>query len=175
MSSPQSHPTTFTRSELDRALSEQSFGITSYEITDSTELEASARVVLLEGNVIIISLTSRGYQVSFRDSNPYLVRSTGRKSRSHWSNVQVIPSSHGEGEGGHVLDRVFEEVEGLLQTVSNRYGQARQMALMQKLALLSAAAEAWTLEFGRCILVCIYTFSAFWHRSSTNHPSDAIK
>ena len=155
MSSPQSHPTTFTRSELDRALSEQSFGITSYEITDSTELEASARVALLEGNVIIISLTSRGYQVSFRDSNPYLVRSTGRKSRSHWSNVQVIPSSL-EGEGGHVLDRVFEEVEGLLQTVSNQYGQAKQMALIQKLALLSAAAEEWILEFGN---VYIGTYS----------------
>ena len=174
MSSPQSHPTTFTRSELDRALSEQSFGITSYEITDSTELEASARVVLLEGNVIIISLTSRGYQVSFRDSNPYLVRSTGRKSHSHWSNVQIIPSSL-EGEGGHVLDRVFEEVEGLLQTVSNQYGQARQMALMQKLALLSAAAEDWILEFGMCILVRVHASSAFWHRSSTSHPSDAIK
>ena len=56
-------PTTFTKSELERALSEQSFGISAYEIVTCTELEASAVVTLLEGKTVSVSLTPRGYTV----------------------------------------------------------------------------------------------------------------
>ncbi len=54
----------FPQSELQRSLSEESFGIKSFEFVNVSELEATANVVLLEGNTIQISLTSRGYQVS---------------------------------------------------------------------------------------------------------------
>ncbi|PSS34196.1 hypothetical protein PHLCEN_2v1763 [Hermanssonia centrifuga] len=52
----------FPQSELQRSLSEESFGIKSFEFVNVSELEATANVVLLEGNTIQISLTSRGYQ-----------------------------------------------------------------------------------------------------------------
>lgn len=55
----------FYPSELQRALREQSFGIAGYELLRPTSsLEASAFVTLLEGDVINISLSSRGYQAS---------------------------------------------------------------------------------------------------------------
>ncbi|CDO69995.1 hypothetical protein BN946_scf184973.g5 [Trametes cinnabarina] len=63
MSSPayqQSEPSSFTREELERALIENSYGISSFELMSSSPLKATARVVLLEGEPIIISLTSRG-------------------------------------------------------------------------------------------------------------------
>ncbi len=56
-------PTTFAKTELERALSEQAFGISSYEVVSCTELEASAVVTLLEGKTVSISLTPRGYTV----------------------------------------------------------------------------------------------------------------
>ena len=65
----------FPTGELERALSEQSFGIASYEITERSALEATARVVLLEGEVVSISLTSRGYTVS-RESYDHFQRNT---------------------------------------------------------------------------------------------------
>lgn len=56
---------TFFTSELDRSLREQSFGIAGFETMRPTgSLEASAHVTLLEGDVVTISLTSRGYQVN---------------------------------------------------------------------------------------------------------------
>lgn len=55
----------FAQNELTLALSEQQFGIQSYSmiLKSSTELEATAEVVLLEGTAVEIGLTSRGYQV----------------------------------------------------------------------------------------------------------------
>ncbi|CAL1712703.1 unnamed protein product [Somion occarium] len=111
MASFQPQPSDFTQVELEQALSEQSFGITSYKITSSTDLQASARVVLLEGNTITISLTSRGYE--------------------------VIDSSSAEPESNQA-GNIFEDVEHLLQSVSNQYSNARQKALMERLTLLSA-------------------------------------
>lgn len=64
MTTPIPTDLSFPAGELERALSEQSFGIASYEITERSALEAAARVVLLEGEVVSISLTSRGYTVS---------------------------------------------------------------------------------------------------------------
>ena len=49
--------------ELGRALSEQSFGTTSYEILSSSPLKATASVVLLESDTVLISLTGKGFQV----------------------------------------------------------------------------------------------------------------
>lgn len=50
--------------ELERALNEQSFGITRFQLArPTTSLEASAYVTLLEGNTVHISLSARGYQV----------------------------------------------------------------------------------------------------------------
>jgi hypothetical protein len=54
----------FFSSELERALEEQSFGIAGFELVRSTSsLESSAFVTLLEGDVVNISLSARGYQV----------------------------------------------------------------------------------------------------------------
>jgi hypothetical protein len=54
----------FFSSELERALEEQSFGIAGFELLTSTSsLESSALVTLLEGDIVNISLSSRGYQV----------------------------------------------------------------------------------------------------------------
>lgn len=51
------------RDELTRALVEQNFGISSFEIIDYTSLQATARVILLEQGVIHVTLTARGYKV----------------------------------------------------------------------------------------------------------------
>ncbi|KAH8104724.1 hypothetical protein BXZ70DRAFT_922133 [Cristinia sonorae] len=67
MSSPVSPSSSFPRGELDSSLSEQSFGISSYEITESSGLEAVARVVLLDATVVFISLSARGYQLQTGD------------------------------------------------------------------------------------------------------------
>jgi hypothetical protein len=53
----------FYRSELARALNEQTFGISSSEITRFTEDEAEASITLLEGNIITVVLSSAGYKV----------------------------------------------------------------------------------------------------------------
>ena len=70
----ESEPHAFVKEELSRALNEQSFGITSHEIISSTPLKAAARVVLLEGDTILLSLSSRGFQVrtlGFCSIGPY--------------------------------------------------------------------------------------------------------
>ena len=59
-----SEPHAFVEEELVRALTEQSFGIASYEVVSTSPMKATALVVLLEGESILVSLTSRGYQVS---------------------------------------------------------------------------------------------------------------
>ncbi|KAI0274956.1 hypothetical protein BC834DRAFT_850484 [Gloeopeniophorella convolvens] len=54
----------FYRIELERALSEQSFGVERSEIVYSNEHEAGASVTLLEGEIITAVLSSAGYKVS---------------------------------------------------------------------------------------------------------------
>lgn len=63
MTSPIPPPATFTESELSQALSEQSFGITSYEIQSVSQPESTARVVLLEGDAIHVTLSARGFEI----------------------------------------------------------------------------------------------------------------
>lgn len=56
----------FYHNELNRALSEQSFGLTRYDVArQHSPHEATAVVTLLEGTNIRVSLNIRGYQVSF--------------------------------------------------------------------------------------------------------------
>lgn len=55
----------FFPTELEQALREQSSAIAGFELMMSTSpgLKASARVTLLEGDVVCVSLSGRGYQV----------------------------------------------------------------------------------------------------------------
>ncbi|KAL5520075.1 hypothetical protein ACEPAG_1735 [Sanghuangporus baumii] len=62
--SPSGGSSSFFRTELEHALSEQSFGIAGYSIQSATAHDASATVTLLERVQIIITLTIRGYQVT---------------------------------------------------------------------------------------------------------------
>ncbi|KAI0357468.1 hypothetical protein OH77DRAFT_1422327, partial [Trametes cingulata] len=112
MSPPQqSEPSAFVREELERALAEQSFGISSFELMSSSPLKAAARVVLLEGNPVVISLTSRGFQLQSPSEAPM--------------------------DPDHDSETVFETIEQLLQTVSPRYESARRGALLSKLESLA--------------------------------------
>ncbi|KAI0632401.1 GSKIP domain-containing protein [Trametes polyzona] len=110
-SQEQSKPSAFMREELERALAEQSFGISSYETTSSSPLKATARVVLLEGEVVLISLTSRGFQLHSPSEAPM--------------------------DPDHDSETVFETIEQLLQTVSPQYESKKRSALMEKLESLS--------------------------------------
>ncbi|KAI9573632.1 hypothetical protein HD554DRAFT_2167201 [Boletus coccyginus] len=54
----------FYHNELSRALSEQSFGLTRYDVArQHSPHEATAVVTLLEGTNIRVSLNMRGYQL----------------------------------------------------------------------------------------------------------------
>lgn len=53
----------FPASELTEALHEQSFGIISFDITESSGLEAVAQVILLENTAMTVALALNGYKV----------------------------------------------------------------------------------------------------------------
>jgi len=53
-------PTDFFEAELKRALDECGFGIAGFEITRSSALDATAEIVLYEGEVIEVMLFSKG-------------------------------------------------------------------------------------------------------------------
>jgi len=56
-------PLTFCSDELQRALGEQLFAISSYSITVSTPSRAVAVVTLLDGQIVSVGLTSQGYSI----------------------------------------------------------------------------------------------------------------
>ncbi|KAJ7600845.1 hypothetical protein C8J56DRAFT_911429 [Mycena floridula] len=56
--------TSFHAAELDRALSEQSFGIRGYSILNTDPYSAVASVSLLEDKIISLVLTNRGYSLA---------------------------------------------------------------------------------------------------------------
>ncbi|KAI1794881.1 hypothetical protein LXA43DRAFT_882761 [Ganoderma leucocontextum] len=118
MASPtqESEPHAFVKEELSRALNEQSFGITSYEIVSSTPLKAAASVVLLESDTILVSLSSRGFQLHSLNESP------------------TDPDLDAE--------LVFETLEQLLQSVSLQYDAARRSALIAKLDALASLQPA---------------------------------
>jgi len=98
----------FDSDELERALEEQSFGIAGFELVRSTSsLESSAFVTLLEGDVVNISLSARGYQVV---KNP---------------------------DGASPPDKIYEAIEALLQSVSPLYERKRREHLVAQLERLS--------------------------------------
>jgi len=95
----------FDSDELERALEEQSFGISEFELEDSTSsLESSALVTLLEGEVVAISLSSRGYQ---------LIRNPRSSSPR--------------------MGKIYEAIESLLQSVSPMYERKRRENLFAQL------------------------------------------
>ncbi|KAL1950406.1 hypothetical protein VTO73DRAFT_5530 [Trametes versicolor] len=110
-SQEQSAPSSFMREELERALAEQSFAISSFEAMSSSPLKATARVVLLEGDAVVVSLTSRGYQLHSPSEAPM--------------------------DPDHDAETIFETIEQLLQTVSPGFESAQRSALMAKLESLS--------------------------------------
>lgn len=63
---PRTHMDEFYRTELEKALSEQSYGIVAYRIDHEacTEHAAFAVVDLLEEQQLRVELSNRGYQVS---------------------------------------------------------------------------------------------------------------
>ncbi|KAI0669263.1 hypothetical protein C8Q78DRAFT_1042559 [Trametes maxima] len=110
-STQQSTPSAFVREELERALAEQSFGISGFEVTSSSPLKAAARVDLLEGDSVLISLTSRGFQLHSPSEAPM--------------------------DPDHDSEAVFETIEQLLQTVSPAYESAKRNALLARLESLA--------------------------------------
>lgn len=55
----------FYKEELANTLSEQSFGIASYSLGESSSDQANASVELLEKVLVNISVSARGFQVNF--------------------------------------------------------------------------------------------------------------
>lgn len=51
-------------SELRSALGENAFGLKDFQVIRETQLESTATVVLLEGETVTVSLSSRGFEVS---------------------------------------------------------------------------------------------------------------
>ncbi|KAF9808948.1 hypothetical protein IEO21_07670 [Rhodonia placenta] len=111
-----SRPSTpnFPTVELTSALGEQCFGIVDFTIVSSTVHEASARVALLEGNTVIISLSSRGYRA---------VLGPGLETRE-------VPTEI-------TLELSYESIEDILTVLSSRYGDVRRDRLFAKLEALS--------------------------------------
>jgi len=59
-----SSPSSFYYNELNRTLSEQSFGLAGYEVArQQSAHEATATVTLLEGSSVNVSLNVRGYRL----------------------------------------------------------------------------------------------------------------
>lgn len=107
----------FYRDELDRALSEQSFGLLGYEISGQCSAqEAAAVVTLLEGTSIRVHLNIRGYQV----------RSIVLRM------VIVALNKCLKIDGGQVC----ETIEAVLQSASQMYVQKLKDKLITKLQSL---------------------------------------
>ncbi|RPD62719.1 hypothetical protein L226DRAFT_568570 [Lentinus tigrinus ALCF2SS1-7] len=98
--------------ELKRALNEQAFGIMKYETVSSSPMKATARVVLIENDAILVSLTSRGFQLHHPTESP------------------MDPDSDAEN--------VFETLEQLLINVSPKFEAAHRSALQAKLQSLGS-------------------------------------
>ena len=120
MDSPEEH---FAHTELERALKEQSYGLKSFEILKKTHLESTARVTILEGDVVIISLTPRGYLVK-RNTIPVLHLDT------HLLLQFLKETSEEEG-------LTYESIEEALQVVSPLYLQAKQRLLVERLSSIA--------------------------------------
>ncbi|KAI0074116.1 hypothetical protein K474DRAFT_1626401 [Panus rudis PR-1116 ss-1] len=96
-------PSTFTASELERSLSEQSFGITSYEIISTSKAEAEARVVLLEGETITISLTCGGYRMKESSDD----KEAGGIYETLESLLSSVSKMYGEARQKTLMEKLF--------------------------------------------------------------------
>ncbi|KAF8532105.1 hypothetical protein JB92DRAFT_2844471 [Gautieria morchelliformis] len=101
----------FYRAELEKALSEQHYGIVDYRVDHEacTTQAAFALVDLLEQRQIRVKLSSRGYEEHAKDST------TASESMS----------------------KVFETLEDLLSAGSAMYGERRMEELMARLSQLA--------------------------------------
>ncbi|KAL0961321.1 hypothetical protein HGRIS_006279 [Hohenbuehelia grisea] len=107
-----SQVSSFFGTELQRALREQAFGITSFELVDAGPLQAGAKVTLLEGSAVTVTLTGRGYHWD-----------------AHQSQRPSVSASSSSGQ-------VYEGIEDLLTAISPLYQQRFQETLFSKLAKL---------------------------------------
>lgn len=119
----------FFSSELERALGEQSFGIAGFELVASTSsLESSALVTLLEGDIVNISLSARGYQV-----RQVVVRFVITLTIVVLEQLIRNPGGASPPRRG----KIFEAIETLLQYVSPLYEGKRRENLVAQLERLS--------------------------------------
>lgn len=106
-------------SELAAALKENSFGLKEYQVTQETQLESKATVVLLEGRTITVSLTPCGFEVG---------------ALIIWICLTLISVHNRENQ---VLDEeprvVHETLEQLFDAQSPAYRLASQQALFSRL------------------------------------------
>ena len=108
-------PPSFYHNELNRALSEQSFALTRYEVTRQHSVhEATALVTLLEGTNIRVSLNTRGYRVNLHHSTTVVI-----------ADCTCVPKL-GDGQ-------TYESIEELLQSTSPMYMQKREDTIISKL------------------------------------------
>ena len=120
MSFSSSSTSSFCRTELQRALKEQAFGIQNFSITSCSAEQASASVVLLEGHRLVIQLTTEGFSVC-RNRSFHLL------SHSFFF-PQVVNSKS---------TKIHETVEDLLQSISPLYAKKCQEELFAALSKLS--------------------------------------
>lgn len=110
-----SSSSSFYHNELSRALSEQSFGLTQYEVTRQYSAhQATALVTLLEGTNIRVTLNTRGYQVNLHHLKTDMI--------ADWTLFQKL-------DGG----QTYESIEELLQSISPMYVQKREETIITKL------------------------------------------
>ncbi|KAG6841994.1 hypothetical protein C0991_004485 [Blastosporella zonata] len=107
------NPAEFFANELRTVLDDQSFGIQSFSITSITPYQALASVRLLEGNIITIKLTIKGYTIE---------------------PVESLPQDLAE-------DPAFDSIEDLLHSTSPLYEGKRHEAWVGKLEQLLSTAR----------------------------------
>lgn len=125
----------FFRQELDAALRSHAFGLGSYSVESATPpfgvAGANARVQLLEGTEVEISITARGYTV--RRLNPTF-------SESLTTQAQSVSASH--FLPSNVFNQTFESLDGLLPLLSPAYAAASSSELSRKLSALAGASTS---------------------------------
>lgn len=127
MSSSPTTPSSFFSSELKRALSEQIFGISGYKLGTSSSYEANAKVDLLEGAQMLISLSYRGFQVSQMGAFTYYSALINYKVTSASGPPEKLTPINPH------LNSVFETIEALLERCSPEYASKRAELLYSKL------------------------------------------
>ena len=127
-SSPTQTSPSFFKDEFERALSEQSFGLSSYNLISSSAFDATAVIELLEKSKLEVTLSIRGYQVRIR--------------AIIWFKISIkrlvkVANTTGNTEAGGESSAdatVFESLESLLLHVSPVYTVKRTELLLSKLA-----------------------------------------